>query len=299
MAFTASAIGQKPAGFFGDRKRDAGSEITRFWSMTARPSSRWGVDPLSDPDLHVQRLQPSVIGQERDVGRIATVGHDDPAAARGGLRGVEGVPAAVQVGLEPGMQVHRLQPMQVSHHHAGGNAQAPAQGDADMGVVAADAGTGFHGAECVGGGIAHAVAVFDMRADPFHDRADLAAAGVGGLHDGLRQVERAIARAVAARQQVLQGVIGQARGRHRRDPRGDGDVALGLDFKFGADAHAPARHDEALTEVAEHVDELGRPDMRLERIRLADQPLRLATAWPQHGDHRTVLDGFYGQLTSG
>lgn len=168
-----------------------------------------------------------------------------------------------------------------------------------MRLVAADARARFHRAECIRAGIADAVPVRDVRADPFHDGTDLATAWTGRLDDRLRLLERAIARAVAARQQVLQRVIGQQGRRHRRDPRRKGDVALGLHLQFGADAHAPTRHHEALAQVAEHVDELGRPDVGIEGIGFADQPLRIAAARTQHGDHRAVFDRIHRQFASG
>ena len=197
------------------------------------------------------------------------------------------------------MQVHGFQSVQIADHHPGGNAQASAQGNPDMGVVATDARTRFEGIERVRAGIAHAIPVRDMGADPFHDGAHLAAAGIGRIHDGLRPFEGAVARAITARQQVVQRVIRQQSGRHRRHPRRDGDVALGLDLELGPDPRAPAPHDEALAQVAEQVDELGRPDVGVERIGFADQPLRFATARPQHGHHRAVFAGFDRQFAAG
>ena len=69
----------------------------------------------------------------------------DPADARRVVARVEGVPAAVEVGLEPGREVHRLggrrrlDVRDVAEHVAGGDVQRPAEGDRQVGEVAAHA----------------------------------------------------------------------------------------------------------------------------------------------------------------
>ena len=84
-------------------------------------------------------------GDERDVDRVATAPDDDAADARRVVARVERVPAAVEVGLEPGREVHRLggrrrlDVRDVAEHVAGRDVQRPAEGDGEVRVVAADA----------------------------------------------------------------------------------------------------------------------------------------------------------------
>ena len=84
-------------------------------------------------------------GDERDVDRVAAAPDDHTADARRVVARVEGVPAAVEVGLEPGREVHRLggwrrlDVRDVAEHVAGRDVQGAAEGDGQMRVVAADA----------------------------------------------------------------------------------------------------------------------------------------------------------------
>ena len=84
-------------------------------------------------------------GDERDVDRVAAAPDDDAADARRVVARVEGVPATVEVGLEPGREVHRLggrrrlDVRDVAEHVAGRDVQGAAERDREVGVVAADA----------------------------------------------------------------------------------------------------------------------------------------------------------------
>ena len=60
------------------------------------------------------------------------------------VAGVEGVPPAAQVALHPGAEIHRraggnADIAQIAGAIAGGDVQAAAEGDGQMGIVAADA----------------------------------------------------------------------------------------------------------------------------------------------------------------
>lgn len=79
------------------------------------------------------------LAEDGDVRRIVPIGDRHAPAQRHALRCIERIPAAIDIGFEPGMQIYRLQPMQIAHYHARWNAQAAAQGDAEMGEIAADA----------------------------------------------------------------------------------------------------------------------------------------------------------------
>ncbi len=89
------------------------------------------------------------VGAERvadgDVGRIATTRDQDPSDAGHVVPRIEGMPVAVHVRLEPRGKVHRAIRRQradvaeVAGAVARGNVHAPAEGDREMRVVAADA----------------------------------------------------------------------------------------------------------------------------------------------------------------
>ena len=51
---------------------------------------------------------------------------DHAPAARRCLGGVEGIPGVAQIGLEPGVQIHRFQIMQPAHDHARRNVERAA-----------------------------------------------------------------------------------------------------------------------------------------------------------------------------
>jgi hypothetical protein len=141
----------------------------------------------------------------------------------------------------------------------------------------------------VRGGVAHAVAVFDVLVDPGADGLDLVVAGERIADDLARLRLHLVGWAVAALQQVKQRVVGQRRdGRGRRAGR-DADVLLRLHHHLDLDAHLALRDREALAQVAVAVDVFGGADPGRELVALADHPLRHAAARPEHGDHGAVL----------
>jgi hypothetical protein len=73
----------------------------------------------------------------RHIGGIAAIRQGKPPAANRILRGVEGVPPASDVGLEPRVQVHGFKTVKESDYKPGRDADAPAQCDAKVGEVTA------------------------------------------------------------------------------------------------------------------------------------------------------------------
>src|SRR5512138_1942506 len=59
------------------------------------------------PDGHGGELRRAVLRQQRDVGRVAAPADRNPADTRLVVSGVEGIPAVTDVGLEPGVKIHR------------------------------------------------------------------------------------------------------------------------------------------------------------------------------------------------
>jgi hypothetical protein len=72
----------------------------------------------------------------RNVGCIAPIGHCKSPTTKSILRGIERVPAAPNVRLEPGMQVHWLKPVKESNYQTCGDADAATKCDTKMGKIA-------------------------------------------------------------------------------------------------------------------------------------------------------------------
>ena len=219
------------------------------------------------------------------------VGQHDAAAARRVLRGVKGVPAPADKGFKPGVQIHRLEPLQIAHHHARRNLQGAAQRDADMGKVAAHAGALGQRVQRVGAGRADAVAVGQVVLDPCANFFNLRIARWRIAHQRQRLLLHHVRRAIAALQQVVQHVVGQF---HHRCPRRVGrhrNVGFHFHRHLDGDAHLALRHRQALAQVAVVVDKLAHRHPGLQIVAIADDPLRRAAARAQHGNHRAVRRG--------
>ena len=82
-------------------------------------------------------------GAERHVGGVPAARHHDPADARRVVACIEGVPAAAEIDLEPGAEIHRLgfgrnaDVAEISGAIARRDVHAAAQRDRQMGKVAA------------------------------------------------------------------------------------------------------------------------------------------------------------------
>ena len=128
----------------GGRPRPLWSRCLPSWPHVRRPRTGpcrpAGVQRRSHVHVHLLQLDGAELGDERDVGGVAAVGDGDPVAAGCGLGGVEREPATADVGLEPGVLVHRVEPVQVADDHARRDVEAAAQRDAEVGEVAAHAG---------------------------------------------------------------------------------------------------------------------------------------------------------------
>jgi hypothetical protein len=250
-------------------------------------------------DAHLAHLERPVVGEKGHVRRIAAIGQHDASAARLRLRGVEGVPAPAHESLEPGVHVHRVEPVQVAHHQARRNAQRAAHADGHVREVAAHARAVLQGVQRVGRAVAHAVLVDEVPVDPVANGLDLRVAGLCVAGDAAREVFHLVAGAVAALQQVLQRVERQVFHRYGGGVGRDGDGGLGLHDHLDLDAHLAARNLQPLAQVAEAVDVFGGRHPRVQLVAFADHPLGVAAARAQHGDHGAVGGGVHGHLAGG
>src|SRR4029434_2401324 len=118
-----------------------------------------------------------------DVGGVAAAGDQHASDARGIVAGVEGVPMAVKVGLEPGGEIHRA----IGRRHADvaqvagavtcGDVHAATEGDGEVRVITANAGPLL---ESLPGRLAGArvlVAKCDIPVDEIADRLDASPSG--------------------------------------------------------------------------------------------------------------------------
>ena len=120
---------------------------------------------------------------DRHVRRIPSAGDQDAADARLVVPRVEGVPAPSDIGLEPGGEIHRVRGgrdadiAEIAGAVAGRNVHAAAEGDRQVGVVAAHA---FALLERLPGRSRRSrilVAERDVAMDPVADRLDAPGAG--------------------------------------------------------------------------------------------------------------------------
>ena len=186
------------------------------------------------------------------------------------------------------MQVHRLEPVQITCHHARRNLQAAAQRNADMRKIPAHARALLQRVQRIGGGRTHAVAILQVFMNPAADFGHLRIAGQCIADDlqclGLHLVRRAI----AALPQVVQHVGGHVGHQHARRAGGHFNLRRHFHDHLDRNAHLALGHGQALAQVAVAVHELGHWHPRLQVVAVADDPLRLAVARAQHGHQRAV-----------
>ena len=155
------------------------------------------------------------------------------------------------------MQVHGFQLIKVAYHHARRNSQCPAERDTQMGEVSADAGTPFGGVRRGGGRIAHAVFVSHLAKDPASDRFDLWIAGGASFDDRGGQFQHLVGLAVAARQKIMEHVVGKVL--YQREIRVGirGDLIGRLDGAGASDYRPALPKHGSLLKVSEGVVKFG------------------------------------------
>ena len=172
-------------------------------SSTIREKSSLGREAPTVADTAM--FEVGAAGDRRREGRIGGVapGHDaDERLSRGEAGGVVDVPAPVLERLEEGVEVHGGEPGGVDGREPRRHAGGPAQGDAEMGEVAAGAHTGEEG---VLGGVmdtARPGHVADALPDPVRDGGHPRHDVRPGPELGDGKTDQVVARAIAARSQV-------------------------------------------------------------------------------------------------
>src|SRR4051794_9705997 len=88
------------------------SEVSSCTALSARVALQ-----LIHPNVHVLGFERPELRDQRHVRGIAAKGNVDAPASRLLLCRVEGVPTAVDESLEPGVQIHGVQSVEIADHH--------------------------------------------------------------------------------------------------------------------------------------------------------------------------------------
>ena len=153
-----------------------------------------------------------------------------------------------------------------------------------MGEVSADAGTPFGGVHRGGGRITHAVFVSHLAKDPAADRFDLWIAGGTSFHDGGGQFQHLVGLAVAARQEIMNHVVGKVLYQREICVGFRGDF-IGRLNGAGASNYRPAlpKHG-SLLKVSKGVVKFRQVHLRLDREMTLFHLLTKAALRSQHKD---------------
>src|SRR5258708_5727353 len=207
------------------------------------------------------QLGGSEAGGDRDVGGIAAARHHDATDPRMVVASIEGEPLAIEIDLEPRTEIHRSRVRwnadvaEIAGAIARRNVHAAAQGDGEMGEVAADADALIvafgSGAVAAGVMVAERNALMDIVADRLHP----GPSAVDAAEQRPCQIGQLLGIAVATAQQIDQDVVGQFTDRNlsRVGSRGIGQTAVG-DQKRVANFQQAGRCYDPGAGVAEHVD---------------------------------------------
>ena len=125
--------------------------------------------PSAHDDHHLRARHAAEDAGDRGVGGVAAGADPHQAVQVGQLGGVEDDPAAADEALEAGVEVGRIELVGIAGEVAGRDVQGPAQGDAEVREVAADAGPLGDGVEGRGHRVGRAAQVLDVGVDPVAD----------------------------------------------------------------------------------------------------------------------------------
>src|SRR5664279_4006190 len=249
------------------------------------------------PNLEARQRARAECGADRDVASIAAPGNEHPADARRVVAGVKSVPAAVEEGLEPGREIHRpigrwlADVTEVAGAVASRNIHAPAEGNGEMGIVAADTDLLVQSLHCRArlGGVL--IPEADMAMNIVADRLNAAPSG-GRLPEEIpRRLGQTVGFAIATAQQKLQRLRRQIRHEKLSRLRNDRIRGAGIvDQRVDGHARATAWRDDAGTLVAEGVPIGRRRNGRVERqIVTAGEIGRARGVNVEVEDHRSWL----------
>ena len=212
------------------------------------------------PDLEVFHGMQAEGVADGDIGGIAAAGHQDASDARGIVARVEGEPLAAEIGFEPAGEIARSKGRlgadvaEVSGAVAGGNVHAAAEGDGQVGEVAADAAAFVERLPGRLGGIGELIAEDDVVVDEVADGLDARPAEGGMFEEIPGDVGEAIGFAIAAAEEENQDLGGQVLDKGLLGPEGDGIGGSGVgDETVGGDTNFSGGCDEAAATVAEAI----------------------------------------------
>jgi hypothetical protein len=182
-----------------------------FWHLSFP-----GQDLLGDHREAMQGVGPEGCG-DRNIRRVAAAGDQDPADARHVVARVKDVPLATDIGFEPGGKIHRrigdrhTDIAEVTGAIARRDIQATAEGDREVGIIAAHAGAIAERLPRGPAGAGVFVAKSDVLVDVVAHRLDPAPSRRRLAEERPRDVGQPIGLAVAAGQQERQGIVGEVR----------------------------------------------------------------------------------------
>src|SRR5271166_4218244 len=152
---------------------------------------------------------------DRDVGRIATAGEQHPADARNVVARIKGIPLAAEIGFEPGCEIHRrvhgrhADIAQITGAISRRNVHAATEGDGQVSIIPANAGTIAEGFPSRPAGARVLVAEGDVLMNVVADGLDAAPAERRIPEERPGDLGKPVGLAVTAAQQEHQGLVGQ------------------------------------------------------------------------------------------
>ncbi len=197
------------------------------------------------------------------------------------------------------MQIHGPEFVEESHHQPGGNAETAAQGDSQMGEVAADPHPPFlhfpGGEESLAaeGLVAH------VGSEPGLDRLHLVVARPESGGDRPCQLTEVLGLAVTAGQQRTEHRIGQVLNLHEGRPGTTVHDVGRHHLGDGVHREAAGRGHQPLAEIAVDIGELEHGNARRQPVFLLRDPLLGATAGAEHEDEGRRHGDLEGQITGG
>ena len=193
-----------------------------------------------------------------NICRVATESDGDAASLQIGLGWIECVPAISNIGLEPGVQIHRFKPLEVAHDHTSRYRQRSTTGYAQMGHVSTDAITQlvqFGGTDdllSTSGRVSYRVA------NIIDNRVALIVTGSPSRCYGSRHFSESVRFAISAWIQEREGFIGQLLYLDERRPGSRVGNVSGFDINGCAHGERPGWCNQSLAQVAIHICEFDR-----------------------------------------
>src|SRR5450432_230212 len=269
---------------------------SRYSSNGWRASGRSGNHFVGPDPKGLQRVW-SEGGRDRNVGGVATARDEDASDARGVVARIERVPGRPEVSLEPSREVHRRRVLrnadvaQVAGAIARRNVQAAAQGDRQVGEIAADALTFVESLPGGLGGSGELITERDVLVNEVADRLHPPPAerDVGKLVPS--ELGHLVGLAIAAPQEEDQRLLRQLRDGVLNGRRNDRlPLAAVVDGRVGGHPKMPRGGDQTRAPISKPISVGGRRDGRRGlHVVWSDEIRDPAVVHVQGQDHRRGL----------